>query len=275
MELNLNTTLNTSVTHNLTKFSIALVNYKTLELTKICLDLLKKHFDSGDLDKDRVDVWVVDNHSQDASVEYLRTLNWINLIERTPTEYEEGFVAHGKGLDLILARIDTDHLFLLHTDTFIYDPSVFDWMLEFCKADVNVVAVGCLEQLNRGYIRTAWRIGSRFCKHYSRRLRLAMGFNARQPKHYKEEYIKSFCALWNVKLIKQCGYSFLMANRVPGYALQDKLKLDGYKLKVISPMKLFKFLDHVEAGTVGLRASYSDMNRRIKRKKSILKKLEG
>jgi len=44
------------------KFSIAMVNYKTLELTKIALELLKKHFDSGELDSDRIDVWVVDNH---------------------------------------------------------------------------------------------------------------------------------------------------------------------------------------------------------------------
>ena len=40
-------------------------------------------------------------------------------------------------------------------------------------------------------------------------------------------------------------------------------------------MRLFKFLDHVEAGTVGLRAGYTDLNRRVKRKKSILKKFEA
>jgi hypothetical protein len=259
----------------LPKFSIALVNYKTLELTKICLELLKKHLDSADLDPKSVDVWVVDNHSQDESVEYLRTLDWIHLIERAPTEHEEGFVAHGRGLDLILQQIKSDYLFLMHTDTFVYDASVFEWALKFCLADEKVAAVGCLEQLNRGYLRTVWRITSRFCKHYSRRFRLFLGLNARQPKPYVEAYLKSFFALWNVKLMKQQGYVFLMENRIPGYALQDKLKQDGYKLKIVSPMRLFKFLDHIEAGTVGLRALYSDMNRRVKRKKSILKKFES
>jgi hypothetical protein len=38
-------------------------------------------------------------------------------------------------------------------------------------------------------------------------------------------------------------------------------------------MWLFKFLDHVEAGTVGLVAGYDDMNRRVKRKMAILKKI--
>jgi hypothetical protein len=257
------------------KFSIAMVNYKTLELTKIALELLKKHFDSGELDSNRVDVWVVDNHSQDASTEYLRSLNWIHLIERAPEGEEEGFAAHGKGLDLILDAIHTDYLFLIHTDTFIYDPSVFDWMLSFCKVDFKVAAVGCLEQLNRGYFRTVWRITSRFFKHYSRRIRLFFGMQARDPKPYMEQYIKSFCALWNVKLMKEKGYSFLMANRIPGYELQDLLRQTGYKIKTVSPMRLFKFLDHVEAGTVGLRAGYTDLNRRVKRKKSILKKFEA
>ena len=100
-----------------------------------------------------------------------------------------------------------------------------------------------------------------------------MGLSARDPKPYLEEYIKSFCALWNAKLMKQKGYTFLMENRIPGYELQDQLKSTGYKIKTVSPARLFKFLDHVEAGTVGLRAGYSDLNRRTKRKKTILQKV--
>lgn len=255
------------------KFSIAMVNYKTLELTRIALELLKKHLDTGGLDRSRVDVWVVDNDSNDESTEYLKGLDWINLIERPSPGVEEGFVAHGEGLDLVLDAIDTDYLFLIHTDTFIYDPSVFDWMLGFFQADPKVAAVGCLEQLNRGYFRRGWRIFSRFCKYYSRKIRLSLGFAAREPKPYLEEYIKSFCALWNVSLMRRMGYTFLMNNRIPGYELQDQLKLAGYKIKTVSPERLFKFLDHVEAGTVGLRAGYSDVNRRVKRKQNILKKI--
>lgn len=257
------------------KFSIAIVNYKTLELTKIALELLRDHFDSGALDEERVDVWVVDNDSKDDSTNYLRGLDWINLIERLSEGLEEGFVAHGKGLDLILDSIETDYLFLIHTDTFIYDPSVFDWMLELCQSEGKVAAVGCLDQLNRGYLRSFWRVFSRFIKHYSRRLRLFLGLPARDPKPYLERYIKSFCSLWDVALIKKKGYHFLMANRIPGYEMQDLLKKEGYKIKTVSPMRLFKFLDHVEAGTVGLRAGYTDQNRRTKRKKSILEKFEA
>ena len=253
-------------------FSIAIVHYKTLELTQICLELLKKHLDNGDLNPAKVDVWVVDNGSKDASSEYLQGLDWIHLIVREPVENEEGFAAHGAGLNLIFAQIKTDFVFLMHTDTFIYNPQVFDFMLQKC-AD-NVAVVGCLEQLNRGYLRTAWRLSSRFCKHYVRRAKLAVGLKSKQPKPYRETHIKSFFALWNAKLMREQGYNFMMAHRIPGYELQDLFLANGYQVIAVSAMKLFTFLDHVEAGTVGLKKGYTDLNRRVKHKIQVLKKID-
>lgn len=252
-------------------FSIALVNYKTLELTKTCLTLLKQHLDDGALDSNRVQVWVVDNNSQDASTEYLRSLDWIHLIERVPEGREKGFAAHGRALDMILEKVQDDYLFLMHTDTFVYEPEIFQELLQRCTQ--KMVAVGCLEQLNRGYFRTSWRLFSRFSKHYIRRGKGLLGLNAREPKPWREQYIKSFFALWDVKWMKQHGYTFFMQNRIPTYALQDILETQEKYIHTVSPMWLFKFLDHVEAGTVGLVIGYDDMNRRVKRKMAILKKI--
>lgn len=257
--------------HPLSDFSIALVNYKTPELTKVSLTLLKQHFDNGVLDANRHKVWVVDNNSQDASTEYLRSLDWIQLIERIPEGKEEGFAAHGIALDLILDKVQDDYLFLMHTDTFVYEPEIFGHFLQRCTG--KTVAVGCLEQLNRGYFRTSWRLFSRFLKHYIRRARRLLGQDAREPKPWREQYIKSFFALWDVKWMKQHGYTFFMQNRIPTYELQDLLETQDNHIRTVSPMWLFKFLDHVEAGTVGLVAGYDDMNRRVKRKMAILKKI--
>jgi GT2 family glycosyltransferase len=259
-------------TNSTPSFSIALVNYKTLELTKICLTLLKQHMDDGSLNAERVQVWVVDNNSQDDSTEYLRSLDWIHLIERDPGGREEGFAAHGRALDMILEQIQDDYLFLMHTDTFVYEPEIFSVLLQKCTP--NTVAVGCLEQLNRGYFRTSWRLFSRFFKHYIRRGKRLLGFDAREPKPWREQYIKSFFALWDVKWMKQHGYTFFMQHRIPTYELQDILETQDKHIHTVSPMWLFKFLDHVEAGTVGLVAGYGDMNRRVKRKMAILKKLD-
>lgn len=265
--------LHTNTHTQLPAFSIAMVNYKTLDLTKNSLAFLKQHMDEGRLDPKQVQIWVVDNDSQDESTVYLRSLDWIHLIERKATEKEQGFVAHGKGLDLILAEIKTDYVFLMHTDTFVYDASVFDMMLDVMQESEKIAAVGCLHQLNRGYLRTAWRTVNGFFKYHFRRLKLSLGLQARPPKPYIEPYIKSFFALWNVRLMKEMGLQFLMQDRIPGYALQDILPAKGFQIKLLSPMYLFQFLDHVEAGTVGLVSGYTDGNRRLARKKSMLEKL--
>ena len=70
--------------------SIVLVNFRSLEMTSICLELIQQGFNVSE-----VPVWVVDNDSNDASLEYLKSLDWIHLIERKPPSQESGFMAHG------------------------------------------------------------------------------------------------------------------------------------------------------------------------------------
>ena len=204
----------------LADFSIALVNYKTHEVTSLCLDLLKKA-----LDDSPVPVWVVDNNSADESTAYLKSLDWINLIERKADGPEKGFMAHGRALDLILEKVNTPYLLLMHTDTLIYDVDILRQMLAQMRSDDRVAAVGCLEQVRRTRLETAWRIFIRASKYYFRRAKVALGFNTREPRLFYEIYLKSFCTLWNVDIIRQQGMSFAMNERIPGYEMQDRLKL--------------------------------------------------
>ncbi|AZO82441.1 glycosyltransferase [Stutzerimonas stutzeri] len=249
-------------------FSIVIVNYKTPEITKICLELLHQHV--GDKN---VPVWVVDNYSADESTQYLRTLDWIHLIERSVSEPEAGHIAHGKALDMVLERVDTDYLLLMHTDTFVFDKNIFPMILNKCTNNKKVVAVGCVEQLNRGTARTVWRYSSRLFKHHYRRLKISMGLRSREPKPYKEVYLKSFFTLWNCKLVKQHGMHFSMDDRVPGYTLQDQMTELGYFVETLSPRKIFSYLDHIQAGTVAATGGYGKTHRRTKMYNNILKRL--
>ena len=69
--------------------TILVPNYKTLEITKICLRLIRKFTDFN-----VVDVIVIDNNSNDASLDYLKTLKWITLLERKATEAETPAASH-------------------------------------------------------------------------------------------------------------------------------------------------------------------------------------
>ena len=198
-------------------FSIVLVNYKTLEVTSICLNLIQQA-----VDVTKVPVYVVDNNSNDASLDYLKTLSWIHLIERKAIAPEVGFMAHGRALDMVLERVTTDYLLLMHSDTLIYDAQIIEVMLKKITADAKIAAVGCLEQVNRTRLQTAWRTLSRRVKYYARRAKVAVGIKTRDPRLFYEIYLKSFCTLWNVKTIKKNGLSFAMVERIPGYEMQDR-----------------------------------------------------
>jgi hypothetical protein len=52
-------------------------------------------------------VIVIDNDSQDASLDYLRGLLWIELIERRVVPSEGAISAHSRALDLGLERATT------------------------------------------------------------------------------------------------------------------------------------------------------------------------
>ncbi len=226
------------------KFSILLVNYKTPQMTPICLDLLRQAISQID-----AEVWVVDNDSKDASTEYLRTLDWINLLERQPEKPETGDFAHGLALDLALGQIKTNYLFVMHTDTMVYDAGIFGRMLAFCDAEDGVAAVGCVDQVYRGRLRTAWRVCRRFLKHHARRARIALGVGSRPPKGYIENYLKSFFAVWNVNIMKRHGLTFALDGKTPGYAAQDRLIALGYQVKTLPASAVFRYLDHMQGGT--------------------------
>lgn len=251
-------------------FSIALVNYKTLDVTSICLDLLGKAVDVAS-----VPVWVVDNGSNDDSLDFLKTLDWINLIERKPPALEPGFMAHGCALDMILERITTKYLLLLHTDTFIYDPAIFDILLEKCANDDKVVAVGSMEPVLRSLPHTFLRYISRGAKYHFRKCKAVLGLETRRPKLHYETHLKSFCALWNADIIKRHGMTFSMGNRNPGYEMQDRLSDLGYKFIPVSPRVIFKYLDHVDKATASAKDGLRINERRSGKYRNILEKAKN
>lgn len=249
--------------------SIALVNYKTPEVTRLCLELLHQA-----IDVNKVPVWVVDNDSRDESLAHLKSLDWIHLIERQPVANEHGFMAHGRALDMILEQVDTDYLLLMHTDTLIYDAGIIRSMLETLAKHKNAAAIGCLEQVNRTRLATVWRVAIRAVKYYFRKFKVAVGISTREPRLFYEVYLKSFCTLWNVNVIKQHQMRFAMVERIPGYEMQDQLRQLGYDFLTIPPQQMFQYLDHIEAGTVSHVKGLAKNHKRVKNYQAIMNKVK-
>ena len=99
---------------NNTRISIIILTWNVIEYTKLCLDSLKNK-----IGYEPCDVYVVDNGSSDGTVEYLRTLDWIHLIEN---KENLGFV---RGNNVAIDQIKDGDVVLLNNDIIIEQA---DWL---------------------------------------------------------------------------------------------------------------------------------------------------
>jgi hypothetical protein len=218
-----------------------------------------------------VDIWVVDNYSADDSTDYLRQVDWVHLIERRGPETEKGFIAHGEALDLALEQINTPYLLCIHTDTLIRDGALLDLLLDAMRSSDQVAGVGALYQVHKTLYRRAWRMFKKGIRYYYRKLACFLGLSDAPPKLYYERYIKSFCALWRVDLIKSRQLRFTISDLNPGYAMQQALMDDGFQFVILPTGKLFRYLDHVQSGTLVEMGRHEDNPRRTRAYEKLLK----
>ena len=113
------------------ELSIIIVNWKTPDLTVQCLESL-----FSNINKELVDVWVVDNDSQDESVSIIRDkFRDVILIENKKN------VGFAKANNQVLRTIETPYAMLLNSDTIVEGNSI-EIMLNYLKENPQVGAVG-------------------------------------------------------------------------------------------------------------------------------------
>ncbi|MHC4679897.1 MAG: glycosyltransferase family 2 protein, partial [Planctomycetota bacterium] len=131
--------------------TICVVNYKTLDFTRLCLRSIRK-FTRYPYE---VLVVEVDNDSRDESLDYLKSLEWIRLIERPAQAGEPGGgFAHAAGLDLGLENCNTEFFVSMHSDTFVRKD---DWLRNLIGYFDNDETIACVGSGKIELI-PAWRI---------------------------------------------------------------------------------------------------------------------
>ncbi len=120
------------------KKSIVILTWNCIEYTKKCLNSLKPTLDED------TKVYVVDNGSEDGTVEYLRRLDWIQLIVN---EKNLGFV---RGNNVAIEQITDGDIILMNNDIIIDQE---DWLekLEKCAYSSDKTGiVGCRLKNEKG-----------------------------------------------------------------------------------------------------------------------------
>ncbi len=222
--------------------SIILPNYKTPELTRLCLRSLRKY-----TPPDAVRVIAVDNASGDASLDYLRSLGWIRLIERTPADIAgmKPALMHTTAMDLAFQQVDTPFVLSFHTDTIVSSPDWLDFLLGEINKSGRIAGVGSWKL---EFIPPAKRFGKKL-EVVENRVKQFLGL-----KKPEVQFLRSHCALYRTDLLRQYTRGFGDGESA-GKSIHRRLTEAGFTLEFIPPDVLIRYMDHLNHATMILNPS--------------------
>lgn len=237
--------------------TILIPNYKTLELTKLCLRLLRKY-----TDHDQAAVVVIDNDSKDASLDYLRSLRWIRLIERQAIPGESPVESHARALDLALLTVTTPYVLSIHTDTLVKRPDWLDFLHGQMKRSDQIAGVGSwkLERkpIWRQWLKSLERAGQ--LNYYRLTGKTQHGLEGVGKNYY---YLRSHCAMYRVDLLRRFNLHFSDGDEVAGKSMHKSLVEAGYRMLFLPSASLIKYVDHVNHATTVLNPSLSSRQKSV------------
>lgn len=238
--------------------TILIPNYKTLELTKLCLRLIRKH-----TNLELVHIIVIDNDSQDASLEYLRALSWIELLERKKILDESPPEAHARALDLGLSYVTTPYVLSIHTDTLIKHPNWLHFLLAQFEADPEIAGVGSWKIEMKSLWRRCLKIIERFTQ---MTLYMTLGkkhhaLNGVGKNNYY--YLRSHCAMYRMEVIRKLNLHFADGDMVAGKHMHKSMVEAGYKMLFLPSGRLIKYLEHINHATSVLNPELSSRQKSV------------
>jgi len=242
--------------------TICVVNYKTLDLTRLCLRSIRK------FTRPPYQVIIVDNDSQDASTEYLRSLSWIRLIERKDkTNDSSGGYIHAAALDMALEQTRTEFFVAMHSDTFVRRENWLGELLAFFGDGPQIACVGA----GKVELTPDWQVWLKKLtdlKTLKRKL-----LRTPDPLGMHRYYNRTVCSIYRTDVLKKEKLSFLM-DRDKGLTVGKKLYFEmvdrGYRTVELSDRFMKQYIYHLAHATQVINAEQFKLKDRTVRKTSCL-----
>jgi len=227
------------------KATICIVNYKTELLTKLCLRSIRKFV------KYPVEVIVVDNDSADSSLEYLRSLSWIRLIERSGEVNKSGSWAHGTALDIGLEATESEYFIAMHSDTFIHRPGLIEYLINLLGDDEKIACAGG----GKLELKPKWKM---LLKKYTD---IKKWMKQLSPLTKRDDfYIRTICALYRTEILMKEKLRFAM-NVDDGVTCGKQLYYElidrGYRTKPVPPLNMSDYIFHLAHATMVLNPEFT------------------
>ena len=222
--------------------SIVIPHYQTPDLARLCLRAIRR------LTNPAYEVIVVDNHSQDGSLEYLRSVGWIRLIERGPETEPDAVFAHASAMDIGTAAARGHWLVSFHTDTIVRREGWLEAMLGRLRENPKAAALGA-DKIDSD---PAWyrAMKSMWDTHRAKAfVRRVIGLQP-NPRYSPQWYPRSFCAIYRLDLVRELGLTWQPALHHPtGELLYRGLVDGGYDAVQLSSDEMRAYVEHVAHAT--------------------------
>jgi glycosyltransferase involved in cell wall biosynthesis len=215
------------------------------DLVKLCLRSIRRFTPA-----DECEVIVVDNGSKDASLDYLRSVRWIRLIER-PDETHANWPRNvATAWDLGAREARGKYYMIMHADVFARREGWLRLFVDALEADEKVGAAGGwkLEVVSPVYaaLKRATDV-----KAFRLWLRDKLGKRT-APKGVRDLFPRDYCAIYRLAPIREHGFSFVQTVRTAGEEIYVQLKSAGFRAQMIPTSELMQFIEHVAHGTAAV-----------------------
>lgn len=222
------------------KATICVANYRTLDLTRLCLRCIRRFTNYP------YEVIVVDNNSRDESLEYLKSLKWIRLLERRTKNDLSGSRSHSAALELGLRNCSTEFFVSMHSDVFVHRDN---WLTDLVgyfgqKEDIACVGSGKIE------LQAKWRIllkKATDLRTFKRKL-----LREPDPVGKYRYYNRTICCLYRTQTLLKENLSFL-TDEEKGLGSGKKLYFDlvdrGCKTVELPSSVMHRYVIHLAHAT--------------------------
>jgi GT2 family glycosyltransferase len=236
--------------------TICMAHWQVQELVTLCLRSIRKY--TRDVS---YEILVVDNGSQDASLDYLRSLKWIRLIERGAETPENWVRAHSTALDYGIREGRGMYLLIMHPDVIIKREGWLRRLIDALEADPRHAAAGT------GKLEIRSRLGA-WCKRTFDERKIG-SWVRRTVLRDRSAVIperpncpRDFCALYRRELLLRHNLSFFQKRFSVGESIYLDLAEQGYTAAMVEVAEMMSYLDHVAHGTAAIRPAQRRLRRR-------------
>ncbi len=241
------------------KITVCIPHWQVRSYMTVCLRSIRRHSAKYNLD-----VLVIDNGSQDDSLDYLRSLDWIRLIER-PEEKHTNWPANVfSAWDVGVHNTDAEFFITMHSDVFVKSDHWLDPLLRAIGTDENIAASGAwkLDLENPMY---AWQ--KQVFGYLTAQAKSAFG-RKRNVRWKQGDYPRDYCAMYRSAIILKHKLTFGNVKNYTGggHSIAMQLFELGYTMGMIPVREMAQHVVHVAHGTAAISPEKKLNHQRAQRK---------